>query len=232
MFDRKIWDAIGNRKNCSFKMDTDLDTLCRNKYNVTGLCNEFSCPLANTKYATVRTLGEELYLFIKEPERSHTPKNMYEKIRLSSDYNKALEEIDASLEFWDPEVIHKCKQRMTKLTEYLERVQHVKEHGQQEFMVRKKKMNRREKIRALRALNTVNFEKEIGDELMLRLEAGIYGEESKSRYERAHERHKKLGRKRFVADFEESSNTADYGKDKKAKQRKKEKKNKEEAMEW
>lgn len=228
MFDRKIWDAIGNKKNCSFKMDTKLDTLCRNKYNVTGLCNEFSCPLANTKYATVRAVGEELYLYIKEPERSHTPKNMYEKIKLDSDYNKALEEIEANLEFWDPEVIHKCKQRMTKLTEYLERVQYVKEHGQQEFMVRKKKMNRREKVRALRALNTVNFEKEIGDELIMRLEAGIYGEESKGKYEHAREKLKKQKKKRFVADFEESDDLADHGKKKSREKKKK----KEEAMEW
>ena len=156
MFDRKIWDNIGNKKTCSFKIDTQLDTLCRNKYNVTGLCNEFSCPLANSKYATVRSIEEELYLFIKEPERALTPKNMYEKIKLSSDYNTALKEIEENLEFWDPEVIHKCKQKMTKLTEYHERIQYLRENETQ-YMVLKTKMNRREKIRSLKALNSINF---------------------------------------------------------------------------
>lgn len=227
MFDRKIWESIGNKKNCSFKIDTKLDTLCRNKYNVSGVCSEATCPLANTKYATVRSIDEALYLFIKEPERSHMPKNVYEKIRLSDDYGRALQEIEEHLEFWDKEIIHKCKQRMTKLTEYHERIQYLREHGQKEYMVRKTKMNRREKIRALKALNTVNFEKEIGDELMMRLEAGIYGDEAKEKYEHAQERIKKARKKRYVADFEESGEAEDRGREKAKK-----KKKKEAATEW
>lgn len=230
MFDRKIWDSIGNKKTCSFKLHTKLDTLCKNEYNVTGLCNEFSCPLANTKYATVRSEGEELYLYIKEPERAHMPRNMYEKIKLSSNYQEALMEIEKHLEFWDQEVIHKCKQRMTKLTEYHERIEYIREHGQTEYMVRKTKMNRREKVRALRALNSINFEKEIGDELLMRLEAGIYGEENKEKYERAVVKEKKLKKKRFVTDFEESDEVADKKKKKQKKQKKEEREKVQ--MEW
>lgn len=225
MFDRNIWNAIGNRKTCSFRIGTKLDTLCRNKYNVTGICNEFSCPLANTKYATVRCIGEELHLFIKEPERCHTPRNMYEQIRLSSDYTEALREIEQHLEFWDPEVVHKCKQRMTKLTEYLERLEDMRKHEGTELMVRKTKMNRREKLRALKALNSLDFEREIGDEILLRLQSGVYGDLSKEKYEKAVERADKRRRRRYVADFEESNEVADVP-------RKKQKKRKREAMEW
>lgn len=228
MFDRTVWESIGNKKSCSFKMDSKIETLCRNKYNVTGICNEFSCPLANTKYATIRSIEGRLYLFIKEPERIHTPAKMYEKILLNEDYKEALKEIEYNLEYWNKDIIHKCKQRLTKLTEYHERIREAEEKGMTELVPRTTKMNRREKIRALRALNTLNFEKGIGDELMLRLKSGIYGEEAKYRLEKAQEKEKKEMKKRYVADFEESDELP-------VKERKKTKnkeKRREKAMEW
>ncbi|AFN83887.1 glutathione-S-transferase-like protein [Encephalitozoon romaleae SJ-2008] len=209
MSDESIWRNIGGDGYCSFKMKTEEDTLCRNQNNVTGICNRFSCPLANSKYATVRAVGEELSLFVKEPERVHIPRDAYEEIKLSSNYEEALKQIEENLEFWDEKIIHKCKQKLSKLTQYLRRLEYFKEHGRTEYMVRKKRMNRREKLRALKTLNKINFEKNIGDELMLRLESGIYGTELKDRFhlanEAAVEREKKQNRKkRYVADIEES----------------------------
>lgn len=205
MFNRKIWDAIGNKKTCAYNLTSETVMLCKNKYNVTGYCDEFSCPLANTKYATVRTDNDKMYLYIKEPERIHTPKDKYEQILLSDDYETALKEIETYLEFWDEQIIHKCKQKMTKLYEYLERFEKLKETGKKKYIVRNIKTNRREKIRALKALNTANFEKEIGEELMKRLETGIYGEEAKEKYINAKEKLIKNRRKRYITDFEESS---------------------------
>src|ERR1700724_399104 len=67
-------------------------SFCRNEYNVTGLCSRQSCPLLS-KYATIREQNGVLYLYIKTPERMHSPAKWWEKYKLSQNYQTALTQV-------------------------------------------------------------------------------------------------------------------------------------------
>jgi len=97
--DEVIWQII-NRGHCSYKMKTGGATFCRNKYNVTGLCNRSSCPLANSQYATIVEERGIAYLCMKTVERAHKPATLWHRIALDGNYSKALKQVDSLLAHW------------------------------------------------------------------------------------------------------------------------------------
>lgn len=116
--DEIVWQII-NQGHCSYKVKTSAETFCRNKYSVTGLCNRSSCPLSNSRYATILEDRGKLYLCMKTVERAHKPATLWHRVALHHNYADALNQIDELLSHWSRFIVHKSKQRLTKITQLL-----------------------------------------------------------------------------------------------------------------
>lgn len=175
--DELVWEVISNQF-CAFRIKTGTgQDFCRNEFNVTGLCNRQSCPLANSRYATVKNVEGKLYLYMKTAERAHMPKNLWERVRLLKNFSKAMEQIDENLIYWNKFLINKCKQRLTRLTQVAmtERRLALTEE-ERHYVGIKPKIKRREENRERKALAAAKIEKNIEKELLERLKSGAYGD--------------------------------------------------------
>ncbi|XVF49321.1 hypothetical protein PTKIN_Ptkin04bG0001800 [Pterospermum kingtungense] len=171
--DEVIWQVI-RHKHCSFMSKISTGIFCRNPYNVTGICNRSSCPLANSRYATIRDHDGVFYLYMKTIERAHKPNELWERVKLPKNYEKALEVIDKHLMYWPKLLVHKIKQRLTKMTQMRIRMRKLALKTREKIMTTPRKEKKREARREEKAEKAAVLDKAIEKELLSRLENGIY----------------------------------------------------------
>mmetsp|Transcript_12451 Transcript_12451/g.52618 ORF Transcript_12451/g.52618 Transcript_12451/m.52618 type:complete len:197 (-) Transcript_12451:673-1263(-) len=178
--DEIVWQII-NQGHCSYKVKTSAETFCRNKYSVTGLCNRSSCPLSNSRYATILEDEGKLYLCMKTVERAHKPATLWHRVALHHNYADALNQIDELLSHWylsfhrffcaflsrnqkflvgarSRFIVHKSKQRLTKITQLLLRTRKAKRNNRSRIVTIPARRQKNEARREAKVCSSVYSE--------------------------------------------------------------------------
>lgn len=179
--DKMIWKVL-DASHCSFRVALGNNApkthpFCNNPYNFNQICCESSCPLSNSKYATIREENGVCYLYMKTPERAHLPNKLWEQVKLSSSIVESLKQIDEELKYWPEYMIHRCKQRLVRIRQYLIRMRKLrKDKNLKELIPVRRKEERQYKSRYQKALKAADLDQSIKKELINRLKKGVYDE--------------------------------------------------------
>ena len=108
------------------------------------------------------------------------PSKWWEKIKLSKNYQEALQQIEGRLQYFPKFLLHKCKQRLTRLVQVATRMRRIAAEearlGEQLVPKMAPKIKHREEARERKALAAAKLERTIERELLERLRQGAYGD--------------------------------------------------------
>lgn len=151
-------------------------------YDTQRLCYRHTLPLHedNRGESLTGPIPRRPAPLIPVSQRAHMPSKLWERIKLSQNYTQALSQIDSRLIYWPKFIIHKCKQRLTRLTQVAIRTRRLalEEERLGEKVVPKlaPKVRRREATRERKAEAAAKVERAIERELIERLRSGAYGD--------------------------------------------------------